>query len=115
VKEEDYTIALATCSRCGTPLEYAIFPQWWLRMKPLAEEVLRGLERDEIAFVPERWKKVNMDWLRNVRDWNISRQLWWGHQIPAWYCQGLRGGQRAQAGKLLGRPPRPARPAEARV
>jgi valyl-tRNA synthetase len=87
VKEEDYTIALATCSRCGTPLEYAIFPQWWLRMKPLAEEVLRGLERDEIAFVPERWKKVNMDWLRNVRDWNISRQLWWGHQIPAWYCQ----------------------------
>jgi valyl-tRNA synthetase len=87
VKEEDYTIALATCSRCGTPLEYAIFPQWWLRMKPLAEEVLRGLERDEIAFVPERWKKVNIDWLRNVRDWNISRQLWWGHQIPAWYCQ----------------------------
>ena len=87
VKEEDYTIALATCSRCGTPLEHAIFPQWWLRMKPLAEEVLRGLERDEIAFVPERWKKVNMDWLRNVRDWNISRQLWWGHQIPAWYCQ----------------------------
>jgi valyl-tRNA synthetase len=56
-------------------------------MKPLAEEVLKGLERDEIAFVPERWKKVNMDWLRNVRDWNISRQLWWGHQIPAWYCQ----------------------------
>ncbi|MFZ8813677.1 MAG: valine--tRNA ligase [Thermus aquaticus] len=87
VKEEDYTIALATCSRCGTPLEHAIFPQWWLRMKPLAEEVLKGLERDEIAFVPERWKKVNMDWLRNVRDWNISRQLWWGHQIPAWYCQ----------------------------
>jgi len=87
VKEEDYTIALATCSRCGTPLEYAIFPQWWLRMKPLAEEVLKGLERDEIAFVPERWKKVNIDWLRNVRDWNISRQLWWGHQIPAWYCQ----------------------------
>ena len=87
VKEEDYTIALATCSRCGTPLEYAIFPQWWLRMKPLAEEVLKGLEGDEIAFVPERWKKVNMEWLRNVRDWNISRQLWWGHQIPAWYCQ----------------------------
>ncbi|WP_117236775.1 valine--tRNA ligase [Thermus sediminis] len=86
VKEEDYTIALATCSRCGTPIEYAIFPQWWLRMRPLAEEVLRGLERGEIAFVPERWKRVNIDWLRNVRDWNISRQLWWGHQIPAWYC-----------------------------
>ncbi len=87
VREEDYTIALATCSRCGTPLEYAQFPQWWLRMKPLAEEVLRGLEANEIAFVPERWKKVNIDWLRNVKDWNVSRQLWWGHQIPAWYCQ----------------------------
>ncbi|GAB5601910.1 valine--tRNA ligase [Thermus sp. FJN-A] len=87
VREEDYTIALATCSRCGTPIEYAQFPQWWLKMKPLAEEVLRGLRRGDIAFVPERWKKVNMDWLENVRDWNISRQLWWGHQIPAWYCQ----------------------------
>ncbi|BFH75733.1 valine--tRNA ligase [Thermus thermophilus] len=87
VKEEDYTIALATCSRCGTPIEYAIFPQWWLRMKPLAEEVLKGLRRGDIAFVPERWKKVNMDWLENVKDWNISRQLWWGHQIPAWYCE----------------------------
>lgn len=87
VKEEDYTIALATCSRCGTPIEYAQFPQWWLRMKPLAEEVLEGLRRGDIAFVPERWKKVNMDWLEGVRDWNISRQLWWGHQIPAWYCE----------------------------
>ncbi len=87
VKEEDYTIALATCSRCGTPIEYAQFPQWWLRMRPLAEEVLEGLRRGEIAFVPERWKKVNIEWLENVRDWNISRQLWWGHQIPAWYCE----------------------------
>ncbi len=91
VKEEDYTIALATCSRCGTPIEYAVFPQWWLRMKPLAEEVLRGLRRGEIAFVPERWKKVNIDWLENVKDWNISRQLWWGHQIPAWYCEDCHG------------------------
>ncbi|MGQ9753576.1 MAG: valine--tRNA ligase [Thermaceae bacterium] len=85
--EEAYTVALATCSRCGTPIEYAIFPQWWLRMKPLAEEVLEGLRRDEIRFIPERWKKVNIDWLEKVKDWNISRQLWWGHQIPAWYCE----------------------------
>ncbi|MEJ5336569.1 MAG: valine--tRNA ligase [Thermus sp.] len=86
LKEEEYTIGMATCSRCGTPIEYAIFPQWWLSMRPLAEKVIGGLERGEIAFVPERWKKVNLDWLKNVRDWNISRQLWWGHQIPAWYC-----------------------------
>ncbi|WP_337844231.1 valine--tRNA ligase [Thermus sp.] len=86
LKEEDYTIQMATCSRCATPIEYAIFPQWWLSMRPLAEKVIQGLEGGEIAFVPERWKKVNLDWLKNVRDWNISRQLWWGHQIPAWYC-----------------------------
>ncbi len=87
VKEEPYTISLSVCSRCGTPIEYAIFPQWWLRMRPLAEEVIRGLERGEIAFVPERWLRVNLDWLKQVKDWNISRQLWWGHRIPAWYCE----------------------------
>ncbi len=89
--EEAYTIALSTCSRCGTPIEYAIFPQWWLKMRPLADRVIKALERDEIRFVPERWKKVNIDWLQGVKDWNISRQLWWGHQIPAWYCEDCEG------------------------
>ncbi|AEB11614.1 valine--tRNA ligase [Marinithermus hydrothermalis] len=86
-KAEPYTIALGTCDRCGTPIEPALFPQWWLSMKPLAEKVIAGIERGEIQFVPERWRKVNLDWLRNIRDWNISRQLWWGHQIPAWHCK----------------------------
>ncbi|WP_456411247.1 valine--tRNA ligase [Oceanithermus sp.] len=83
---EPYQIALATCDRCGTAVEYALFPQWWLKMKPLADEVLPKLKEGDIKFYPERWRKVNIDWLENIRDWNISRQLWWGHQIPAWYC-----------------------------
>ncbi|HHO58153.1 MAG TPA: valine--tRNA ligase, partial [Oceanithermus profundus] len=83
---EPYQIALATCDRCGTAVEYALFPQWWLKMKPLADEVLPKLKEGDIRFYPERWRKVNIDWFENIRDWNISRQLWWGHQIPAWYC-----------------------------
>ncbi|WP_456410817.1 valine--tRNA ligase [Oceanithermus sp.] len=83
---EPYQIALATCDRCGTAVEYALFPQWWLKMKPLADEVLPKLKEGDIKFYPERWRKVNIDWFENIRDWNISRQLWWGHQIPAWYC-----------------------------
>ena len=84
--EEPYEIALATCDRCGTAVEYALFPQWWLKMKPLADEVLPKLKEGDIKFYPDRWRKVNIDWFENIRDWNISRQLWWGHQIPAWYC-----------------------------
>ncbi len=83
---EPYQIALATCDRCGTAVEYALFPQWWLKMKPLANEVLPKLKEGDIKFYPDRWRKVNIDWFENIRDWNISRQLWWGHQIPAWYC-----------------------------
>ncbi len=86
VKEEPYEIHQPTCDRCGTPIEYALFPQWWLKMRPLADEVSARLEKGEIAFHPERWKRVNLDWFAGIKDWNISRQLWWGHQIPAWYC-----------------------------
>ncbi len=86
VKEEPYEIHQPTCDRCGTPIEYALFPQWWLKMRPLADEVSERLQKGEIAFHPERWKRVNLDWFAGIKDWNISRQLWWGHQIPAWYC-----------------------------
>ncbi len=86
VEETPYEIALSTCDRCDTAIEYALFPQWWLKMKPLAEAVIERLEAGDIRFFPERWRRVNVEWFKNIKDWNISRQLWWGHQIPAWYC-----------------------------
>ncbi|RDI94782.1 valine--tRNA ligase [Meiothermus sp. QL-1] len=82
---EDYTIALGYSDRTKAPVEPLLMEQWFVRMKPVAEKVLQGLERGEMRFVPERWEKVNRDWLENIKDWAIARQLWWGHQIPAWY------------------------------
>ena len=83
---QDYTIALAVSGRSGAPVEPMLSEQWWLAMAPLAEPVVAGIKAGEIKLIPERWAKVNVDWLENIRDWNISRQLWWGHRIPAWYC-----------------------------
>jgi valyl-tRNA synthetase len=81
----DYTIALGYSERTKAPVEPLLLEQWFVRMKPVAEKVLAGLDRGEMRFVPERWEKVNRDWLENIKDWAIARQLWWGHQIPAWY------------------------------
>ncbi|MCX7784478.1 MAG: valine--tRNA ligase [Meiothermus sp.] len=82
---KDYTIALGYSDRTKAPVEPMLLEQWFVRMKPVAEKVLQGLNRGEMRFVPERWEKVNRDWLENIRDWAVGRQLWWGHQIPAWY------------------------------
>ncbi len=87
VKSEDYTINLAVSDRTGVPVEPILSEQWFLHMEPLAKPVIEALESGEIHLVPERWAKVNLGWLHNIRDWNISRQLWWGHQIPAWHCR----------------------------
>jgi valyl-tRNA synthetase len=81
----DYTIALGYSERTKAPIEPMLLTQWFLRMKPVAEKVLAGLDRGEMRLVPERWEKVNRDWLEKIRDWAVGRQLWWGHQIPAWY------------------------------
>lgn len=81
----DYTIALGYSERTKAPVEPLLLEQWFVRMKPVAEKVLAGLDKGEMRFVPERWEKVNRDWLENIKDWAIARQLWWGHQIPAWY------------------------------
>jgi valyl-tRNA synthetase len=86
VKQEDYTVPLGHCSRCGTVVEPLISKQWFVRMTPLATGALGAYQYGQMRIVPERFGKTYTDWLENIRDWNISRQLWWGHRIPAWYC-----------------------------
>ena len=86
VKTEDYSHNVGTCYRCGTTVEPITSAQWFVKMKPLAEEAIRVVKEGRIKFVPERFTKTYMNWMENVHDWCISRQLWWGHQIPAWYC-----------------------------
>ncbi|HXB73273.1 MAG TPA: valine--tRNA ligase, partial [Candidatus Acidoferrales bacterium] len=86
VKVEDYQLSLGKCSRCGTPVEPLISTQWFVKTKPLAEKAIAVVENGQIAFIPQNWTKTYYEWMYNIRDWCISRQLWWGHRIPAWYC-----------------------------
>ncbi|MBI4520117.1 MAG: valine--tRNA ligase, partial [Gemmatimonadetes bacterium] len=85
--EEAHRHAVPHCYRCETVVEPRVSEQWFVRMKPLAEPALEASRQAIIAFTPERWKKVYESWLENIRDWCISRQLWWGHRIPVWYCR----------------------------
>ncbi len=86
VKIEDYTHNVGTCYRCGTTVEPAVSKQWFVKMKPLAAPAIDAVKNGDTKFVPQRFEKVYFHWLENIRDWCISRQLWWGHRIPAWYC-----------------------------
>ena len=86
VKIDDHAHNVGTCYRCHKDVEPIISAQWFVKMKPLAEEAIRVVREGETKFVPERFSKTYMNWMENVRDWCISRQLWWGHQIPAWTC-----------------------------
>ncbi len=85
-KVEDHQHNVGTCYRCGTDVEPIVSAQWFVRMKPLAQEALRVVNEGETRFVPDRFAKTYTNWMENVHDWCISRQLWWGHQIPVWYC-----------------------------
>ncbi len=85
--EESHLYALGTCYRCDMVVEPLISKQWFVRMKPLAEPAIRVVKEGKIRFVPERFTKVYLNWMENIRDWCISRQLWWGHRIPVWYCR----------------------------
>jgi valyl-tRNA synthetase len=78
--------AVALCERCQTIVEPRASTQWFCKMKPLAEPAIAAVERGEIRIIPENWREVYFQWMRNIRDWTLSRQLWWGHRIPAWHC-----------------------------
>ena len=86
VRVEDHTHNVGTHDRCKTTVEPMIKPQWFVRMKEMGEAALKVVKTDELSFVPEQFDKTYIHWLENIRDWCISRQLWWGHRIPAWYC-----------------------------
>jgi valyl-tRNA synthetase len=84
---QDYTHGVGHCERCHTVIEPYLSDQWYVSMKELVEPAIKAVEDDRIVFVPERYATTYLDWMRNIRDWNISRQLWWGHRIPIWTCE----------------------------
>jgi valyl-tRNA synthetase len=86
-KIEPYNVAAGRCQRSKTIVEPLISTQWFVKMKPLAEPAIQAVEDGRIQFIPENWSKTYFEWMHNIRDWCISRQLWWGHRIPAWHCQ----------------------------
>ncbi|QGG47276.1 valine--tRNA ligase [Heliorestis convoluta] len=85
-KINDHVHAVGQCYRCDTVVEPMVSPQWFVKMKPLAEPAMEVVRQGQLNFVPDRFTKVYLGWLENIRDWCISRQLWWGHRIPVWYC-----------------------------
>ena len=87
VKTTEHTVPLGLCERCKTIVEPRASTQWFCKMKPLAEPAIAAVERGDIRILPENWQAVYFYWMRNIRDWPISRQLWWGHRIPAWHCR----------------------------
>ncbi|MBO8158796.1 valine--tRNA ligase [Thermosyntropha sp.] len=87
VKVEPHSHAVGHCQRCDTVIEPMVSKQWFVKMKPLAEPAIEKVLNREIRFIPERFTKIYINWMENIKDWCISRQLWWGHRIPVWYCQ----------------------------
>ena len=97
-KEEPHLHSVGHCYRCRTIVEPFLTPQWFVRTQPLAEPAIRAVEEGRIRIIPESWSKTYFEWMRNIRDWCISRQIWWGHQIPAWYCLPCNEGNYVTAG-----------------
>ena len=87
VAEKDYTISLGKCDRCGTVVEPRLSTQWFIKIQPLADRAIEVVENGEITIVPDNYRTIYLNWMHNIHDWCISRQLWWGHRIPAWHCK----------------------------
>lgn len=85
-KLEPYALGVGKCYRCKTVVEPSLSLQWFLKMKPLAEPAIEAVRNHKVRIIPEMWEKVYFEWMENIRDWCISRQIWWGHRIPVWYC-----------------------------
>ncbi len=100
-KIEDHQHAVGHCYRCHTAIEPWLSDQWFVRMRPLAESAMRATEEGKVAFHPDRWEAFYLQWLENARDWCISRQIWWGHRIPVWYC--MKGGERTECPPIVSR------------
>ena len=110
-KIEEYTHNVGHCYRCQTVIEPRLSPQWFVKMKPLAEPAIRAVKEGKIRFSPKRWTKVYLNWMENIQDWCISRQIWWGHRLPVWYCKNCTQGQGVGdegQGKSTSHAPRPA-------
>ncbi|HSB69637.1 MAG TPA: valine--tRNA ligase [Candidatus Methylomirabilis sp.] len=86
VRVEEHRHAVGQCYRCQTVVEPSLSRQWFVKMTPLAEPAIRAVEEGRIRIIPGQWEKTYFEWMRNIRDWCVSRQIWWGHRIPAWYC-----------------------------
>ncbi|MEG1705941.1 MAG: valine--tRNA ligase, partial [Clostridia bacterium] len=86
-KIQDYSHNVGSCYRCHTTVEPIVSKQWFVKMEPLARPAIDAVKNGEINFIPERFSKVYFNWMENIKDWCISRQLWWGHRIPVWYCE----------------------------
>jgi len=86
VAEKDYALSIGKCERCGTVIEPRLSEQWFIKIKPLADRAREAVESGEITIVPENYRTIYLNWMNNIHDWCVSRQLWWGHRIPAWTC-----------------------------
>jgi valyl-tRNA synthetase len=90
VGEKDHALSIGNCDRCGTIVEPRLSEQWFIKIKPLADRAVEAVESGEITIVPDNYRQIYLNWMKNIYDWCISRQLWWGHRIPAWTCEGCK-------------------------
>ena len=90
VGEKDYALSIGKCDRCGTVIEPRLSEQWFVKIQPLADKARQAVESGEITIVPENYRTIYLNWMNNIHDWCVSRQLWWGHRIPAWTCAGCK-------------------------